>query len=181
MNGFLIYSGGIVSLLNMLYFAWRVGSGAVAPTNTASWLMWFLLDITALAIAIAERKPYALALSYAIGALSILLVHLFLGTWAWTSVEIFSAIGVVVSVALWQKLSGDWGIIACVSAMTIAGIPLTVMMWASPAPQTFWLFANTAIACGLTLLGTRPWTIGNSFLAWGGLVYNGAMALIVLR
>ena len=180
-NGLLIYGGGSLSLLNLLYFAWGIWSGAIAPTNTASWLMWTLLDLTALGTAIASRNPFALALSYTVGAGAVLLVHLRLGTWTWTWVESFSALGVVVSIILWQKLSADYGIIACVSAMTIAGTPLLVTLWSYPDPRVFWVFANTAIACAMTLAGSRPWTVGGVMLPGCGLIWNGAVALIALR
>ena len=180
-NGLLIYGGGTLSFLNLLYFAWGIWSGTVAPTNTSSWLMWTLLDIAVLRMMIASGKPFTLPLSYTLGSAVVLLVHVQLGPWAWTWVESFSAFGVVVSVILWRKLSADYGIIACVSAMTIAGIPLTFTLWASPDPRAFWMFANTAIACAMTLVGSRPRTVGAAALSISGLVYGVTVALITLR
>lgn len=143
--------------------------------------MWATLDVTIFATTIAAKRSYTLAFSYAVGAGAVFLAHLKMGAWEWTWIETLSAIGVALSVIIWQKFSADYGTIAGVSAMNIAGIPIMVMLWVHPDPQTFWLFMNTTIACGLTLAGIRPWTMRGSFLAWSGLIYNGAMVLIVLR
>ena len=181
MNKTLVYGGGIVSLLNLMWFAWGIASGAIVPTNTATWLMWFLLDLTALGTAIAARKPFALPLSYTAGAATILAVHLKMGTWQWTWIETSSAIGVTISAILWQKLSADWGTIACVTAMTIASFPIAVSLWMEPNAGAFWVFANAVVACTMTLIGARPWSIGGSLLATCGMVFNGLIAVLTLR
>ena len=143
--------------------------------------MWFSLDIILLACTIATGKPYRLILSYTIGSLIVLIVHCNRGKWMWTHIETLSAVGVAVTAVLWQTLSPELGVIAGVSAMTIAGIPMTIHLWEHPDRGAFWMFTNTLIACTLTLIGTWPWSIGGSLLPGGVIFFNGLLAWIVLR
>jgi hypothetical protein len=181
MNQYLINAAGILSFLNLAYFAWRVWTGRVPPASTASWLMWVILDSVILGASIATGQPYALALSYTLGAATVLAANLKRGRWVWTRVETFSAIGAAIATVVWQSLDAEWGVVAGVIAMTLAGYPLAKTIWTSPNPGYFWMLANTAIACILTLIGTLPWTIGGSLLSGAGLAFNGTLAALSLR
>jgi hypothetical protein len=181
MKELLISAAGILSFVNLVWYALKVWRKYASPTNTASWLMWVILDAVILGSSITTGQPYALALSYTLGAAAVLLVHFKLGTWTWTRVETVSAIGTVIATVLWQKLSPEYGVISGVTAMTLAGIPLMCGLWKQPDSQSFWVFTITAIACFLTLLGTWPWTIGGSLLPAAGIIYNVLVALLTIR
>ena len=109
------------------------------------------------------------------------IVHIWKGKWVWTSLETWSAIGAAISMGLWLTLSPEAGVIAGVVAMTAAGMPLVLSFIKAPDRQAFWLFANVAIACGMTLIATWPWTIGGSLLSGGGILYNGYVAYLALK
>lgn len=181
MKELIINVAGILSFLNLVWYALKVWRRKASPTNTASWLMWVILDSVILCSSITTGQPYALALSYTLGAAAVLFVHLKLGTWTWTRVETLSAIGAVIATVLWQMLSPEYGVIAGVTAMTLAGIPLMCGLWKQPDSRSFWMFCNTAIACFLTLLGTWPWTIGGSLLPVAGMIYNVLAAFLTIR
>jgi hypothetical protein len=181
MKGLLINTAGILSFINLAWFALKIWRHKAATTSTASWLMWVVLDLVILGSTIATHQPCALALSYTLGASAVLLVHFKLGRWIWTRVETVSAIGAAISAVLWQTLSAEWGVIAGIIAMNVAGVPLIIGLWKQPDRQAFWVFATTAIACLMTLLGTWPWTIGGSLLPGAGMIYNAAIAYMVLR
>lgn len=188
----LIYGAGVVSFVNLLWFARNMWYGKAAVTNTASWAMWFALDLSALAMMIADKKPFMLTLGYTIGAAVVLGVHVAKGGWKWTWVEMVSALGVAASVGFWLALDSlELGTIAYLTAMTIAGIPLLTLFAKTPDRNAFWVFANTVIACSLHLLGAWPvssifsaapaWTIVGDLIGITGFIFNGIIAILVLR
>jgi len=181
MKELLINSAAVLSFLNLSWFAVKVWRGKAALTSTASWLMWVVIDLVILGSTIATHKPYALALSYTLGASAVLFVQLKLGKWIWTRVETVSAIGSAISLLLWQILSPECGVIAGIMALNISGFPLLMILWKNPDRQAFWMFTTTAIACLMTLIGTWPWTIGGSLLSVSGILYNATLAGLVLR
>lgn len=177
----LILIAGLLSFLNLTWYAIKVWTKKAGANSIASWLMWVCLDSVILGCTLATGKPYALALSYVAGASFVLIAQFKRGTWTWTGVETFSAIGATIATILWQTIDPAYGVGAGVIAMTLAGIPLMRFMWNNPDPTSFWMFANTVIACILTLVALDTWSIGGALLPAGGLLFNGYMAIIVLR
>lgn len=181
MKDFLVYLGGGIGCLNLLWVAWGTWRGKVNTTNTATWMMWFVLDVIILGSNIATGKPYLLALGFTIGAAPNLLLHLKRGAWKWTGVETFSACGASIATVLWLVWGGEAGVVAGALAMNFASLPVLRDLWRCPDRTVFPLFAFTAVAGFITLLGTWPWTIGGSFFAGSSTIANTALALVVLR
>lgn len=177
----LIMIAGLISFLNLAFYAYQVWTRKAGANSIASWLMWLTLDVVILGSSIATKQPYALALSYVAGATLVLIAQCKRGTWVWTNVETFSGIGAVIATVLWQTMSPESGVKAGVIAMSLAGIPMMKFMWNNPDRTAFPMFAITTVACIMTMFGTLPWTVGGSLLATGGALFNGYMAIIVLR
>ena len=175
----LLKIAALISLLNLSFFAIQIFRKKIDATNTATWLMWVIIDAVVLGSTLATGKPYLLILSYTVGATLVLIAHLIHGRWKWTRDETRSAIGASIATIIWQTINPDYGVIAGVIAMTIAGMPLLFdlnkgMITLAP------MFGYTTLACVLTLIATWPFTIGGSFLALGGMLYNGYMCLLCL-
>ncbi len=180
MKHLLLYGAAVLSFINLTSYAHRIHRGKARATNTATWLMWVVLDIIVLASTIVTNEPFALALSYTLGASAVLLVHFTRGSWKWTWVETVCAIGTIISVILWQTLSANYAVIAGVAAMSISGGPLIRTLWNEPNSESFSVFALTTVACFITLLATWPWSIGGSLLAGAGMIYNGMLAWLTI-
>ncbi len=182
MQQFLIYGAGLLSLLNLLNTAWKVWTKRTDPSNTATWSMWALLDLVILLCTIAAQKEYMLPLSYTVGASAVAIVHIFRGKWAWGKIEKQCIAGAVISTILWLAFTPEVGIFFGVIAMTVAGWPLLLDIKNKRNPKMVWLFALTAIACLMTLLGTPwPWDIGSALLGAAGMIYNGTVAWFCVR
>ena len=173
-------TAALISLLNLSYFAFQIFSKKVEATNTATWLMWVIIDLVLVGSTYATGKSCLLALSYTVGALIVLITHLMYGKWKWTKNETRSAIGATIASVIWQTISPDYGVIAGTLALTIAGLPLLFELKKDPSIHVVPMFAYTTLACALTLIASWPFTIGGSFLAAGGMAYNGYMCFLCL-
>ena len=181
MKGIIINAAGILSFLNLAWFAIKVWNKKVEANSTASWLMWVILDTVVLGSTAASGKSIALAASYVAGASMVFAAHLKHGKWVWTWVETLSAIGATVAAILWQTLSPEAGVIAGIVAMTAAGVPILVFFCKSPDRGAAAMFGVTTFACLITLLASLPWSIGGCLLSAGGFVYNGLMSSLAIR
>lgn len=173
------YLGGAVSILNLLWFAWRVMEARIPAQNIASWLMWTCIDATILACTIATHEAIWLPLSYTVGAASVTGALLIRGTWKWSSEETMCAIWAAVSLCVWRLWNADVGILFGTIALTLAGRPLFLEMLHRPIRGTWPVWAFTVLAGVLTLLGS-DWTFSGTSLAWGGIAFNGAVTYLVL-
>ncbi|MFA6445797.1 MAG: hypothetical protein WCW14_00915 [Candidatus Paceibacterota bacterium] len=178
--------GGIISFCVLFWFSiqiWMTKNGndkkSTLP-SPASWLMWMVLDSFMLVTTIIAGKPMWLPLSYTAGATFVTIALLVRSTWVWSYKETICAIGAGVSMYVWQKWGAGMGILAGCASMTIAGIPLILDMIRDPIRKTFYVYALVVLACTCTLLGS-DWTLSGTALAWGGIAFNGTLALVVLR
>lgn len=170
----------LISFVNLLHFAGKVQNGKIEAANTATWLMWFIIDAVILGSTISAGKPYLLPLSYTVGSLAVLGAHIKYGKWQWGRRETFSALGATIATVIWQTINPDTGVIAGVTALTLAGMPFLLDIKKKPDGGCFSMFALTSVACALTLLGSWPWTLSGTILAWGGLIFNTYLALVCL-
>jgi hypothetical protein len=175
MNSWTI-TAALLSFFNLAWFANQIFRKKITATNSATWMMWVILDSIILGSNIETGKPYFLALSYVAGATPVFVAHLKMGSWKWTRRETFSAIVAILATVIWQTTSANWGVIAGVLAMTSAGIPLLLDLRKKPDSNCFWVFGLTSIACLLTIISIWPWTVGGTALAFGGILYNGYLA-----
>jgi hypothetical protein len=175
-----LYIGAGFEVIVLLVFAVQVGRRKIPPTSSASWVMWLAMDSLILAATLAAEKPPWLALSYVVGATIVTVVLFFVGKWTWTFRDTFCAVCMTIATIVWQTTSAEYGVFAEVSAMVISGIPILLNMLRAPARKTFLVWFGTACACVLTLFGSDG-TLAGIVLPWGSLIYNGFMALVVLR
>lgn len=172
--------GGIVSAANMVWFAWKVWSLTIPPQSSATWVMWFAIDVLLFVTTLLAGKPIWLPLSYMIGAGTVAIAMFARGKWVWSYRETLCAVATVMAAYYWQTHGAAAGVFAGVIALTAAGIPVFLDMLRNPVRATFPLWALTAVGCIFTLLGS-DWTVTGTVLAWGGLTFNGFLALYVLR
>lgn len=173
-------AGGIISGANLVFFAWQILVKKVEAPSIASWVLWTVLDVMLLITTVISGKPMWLPLSYTIGATAVTALCLVRGKWSWSYKETVCAVATVIAAYFWQTQGASVGVLAGVVAMTVAGTPLYIDMIREPIRGTFYVWAVTALACVLTLLAS-DWSFIGTILAWGGLVFNGSLALIVLR
>jgi len=175
-----LYIGAVFEVIVLGVFAVRVGRRKIPPTSSASWVMWLAMDSLILAATLAAEKPPWLALSYVIGAAVVTVVLFFVGKWTWTFRDTFCAVCMTIATIIWQTTSAEYGVFAEVAAMVISGIPILLDMLRAPVRKTFPVWSGTVCACVLTLFGSDG-TLAGSVLPWGSLLYNGTLALLVLR
>ncbi len=142
--------------------------------------MWVGLDVVLLGSTIQADKPIWLPLSYTIGAVAVTTVLFLRGEWTWTWKEWLCLGGAVVAAYFWIKLGALAGIIAGLTAMSFAGMPIMIDMIKDPIRSTLPMWCVTVVACALTLLGS-DWTWAGTLTAAGGISYNSIMSLLVLR
>jgi hypothetical protein len=141
--------------------------------------MWTVLDVLLLGSTISAHQPPWLPLGYTIGAFMVTVALFVRGTWQWSSKETWCAIGAGITAFLWLTLGALAGILAGITAMTLAGMPLWIDMYRNPVRATWPLWTITVVACLLTLLGS-DWSLSGIALALGGILFNGSIAYLVL-
>jgi hypothetical protein len=142
--------------------------------------MWFIMDGMLAIMTLLAHKPIWLPISYVIGAGSMTITLAIKARWVWTRREILSAIAAAISAFVWQTHGAEIGVVAGVAALTAAGIPVFMDMVDKPVRDTFPAWAITTVGCIFTLIAS-DWTFVGTIVAWGGIAYNGSLALVVLR
>ncbi|MFO0718847.1 MAG: hypothetical protein U0522_02380 [Candidatus Paceibacterota bacterium] len=173
--------GGLISTIVIVAFAVYLMVHDL-PQNTASWIMWTVLDALILVgcVAAGNKRPW-LPAGFTLGALLVTIILLGKGTWHWGLVEMISAIGMAVAVICWWRSGPKLAIVACMTAMTIAAFPAMYDAWLKPNSESWWLWAGVAFSCVLSCYGAKKWTIEERLIPCGCFVLNTTMTVLVLR
>ena len=152
------------------------------PQNTASWIMWTILDVLVVAscISAGNKRPW-LPIGFTFGALLVTIILLSKGVWHWGTVETISAIGATIAAICWWKLGAKAAVIACLTAMIIASAPAVYDAWLHPNPASWWFWGGVGFSCALSCYGAKAWTIEDRLIPCGCLVMNAVMTILVLR
>lgn len=168
-------SGGI-----LLWYAFRIYSGKCEVPNLASWILWWIIDTVVFITTYLSEKPFGLPLGWSLGAFLVVLTIFKRGTWKWSYKETICTIVALITVCIWILLGPEAGVITGAAAIFISGIPIMVDMIRVPVRDTFPVWAFTALAASLTILGS-DWTFVGTIVAGETIVYNVAMCFIVRR
>lgn len=175
----LIYIGGFIALINLLWFAYNTWTKKIPAQNPASWFMWTVIDGLLLgSMLMAGLSPW-LPLAYTIGALSVTVAMHFRGKWSIGGKEVLCAICAGITTYFWISRGATAGAMAGVIAMAAAGVPIWIDLFRNPVRSSWPVWAYTMLACFFTLFGS-DWSLEQSLLAWSGIVFNGSLTLIVL-
>ncbi len=165
---------------------WLLTQGDTQSLNIVSWVMWSLMSWVLVGLAFQKRKrepdspiPF-LYIGWAISASLVTVGVLMKGaTWEFGAVEMVCIFTVLVAIYFWIRDAGGAGLIACALGMFVAGLPQTGSFWNGPAQDIWWLWTGTAIASGLSILGSGK--LRNTFNApsVSSLIYQ-ALGLFVL-
>lgn len=178
MKDFFCYLGGIVAFIGAFQYAVRVWIKKVDPCSPASWLMWFVINSIALVTTILSGKPMYLPLSYVVGSASVTIALFMRGRWQWSYKETICAVAAAIATVVWILKGPEDGLVACVIALTAAGVPILLDMFKEPDLKTLAIWTLTSAGCIFTLLGS-DWTLTGSILGWGGLAFNGSLSVLV--
>lgn len=168
--------GGVISFLAIMNYARQVWAKAVPAESSASWFMWLVLDVLLFVGAIVAKKSIWLPLSYVLGASVVFLTLLMRGSWEWGWKENVCAVSGATAMVI-GYFSPGIAILMMVVTMSVTGMPLLLNMAKHPVPGSFPLWATVVVACVLTLLGS-DWSFEGTTLAWGGIAYNGTVAVL---
>jgi len=172
--------GGVVAVSVLLHYAYNVIRRKAEAAGIATWLMWTALDVLLLVTTWQAGKPVWLPLGWTVGA-SLVTISLFRdGKWEWKWQETLSAVCALIATIVWRTQGAEIGVLAGTLAMTCAGIPLLIDMVKKPIGSTFHVWFLTCVACVFTLLGS-DWSLTAIFLPVGSIIYNGTLAVLVLR
>lgn len=171
------FIGGLISAVTIVAFAIYLTTRNV-PQNTASWIMWTILDVLIMlsCIAAGNKRPW-LPAGFTLGASLVTIILLTRGVWHWGTVETISAIGAAVATICWWKLGPKSAVVASTFAMTIAGLPAMHDAWFQPNPASWWLWGGVSLSC----YGAKAWTIEDRFLPCASFMFNTSMMILVLR
>ncbi len=175
------FAGGMISAITIVGFAFFLMAHDVHQ-NTASWILWTILDVLMLVTCIAagNKRPW-LPAGFVLGASLVTIVLLTKGVWHWGTVETISAVGSGVAIICWLSFGPKSAVVACMAAMTIAAIPAMYDAWFQPNPASWWLWGGVAFSSVLSCYGAKKWTIEERLLPCGCFVLNTTMTILVLR
>ena len=160
MNKLKTWSNNVSGVLGFLvpfsFGVWLLQQSDSKSMNVTTWILWTIMDgvLVALSIRAGNKKPY-LFIGWTLAALLVTTGMILKGaSWQIGFVEIVSFIGVIIATYFWVTNKSERGLYASAIAMFIAGVPQIVTFWTSPAIDTWWLWAGTALACTFSILAS---------------------------
>jgi len=173
---------GFVAAATIIAFAITVYRQNI-PQNIATWGGWFVLDAVILLsmITAGNTKAYLIG-GYTVGAGLVTIIVLTHRMVVWGSVEVTCLIGA--AIAGWFGFLSRTPQITTILAtitMFLAGFPTIVDAWYTPNPQTWWLWVTCAICSVITVATEEEWTIEHQLFPIASSVFNGLVAILVLR
>lgn len=134
-----------------------------AGQSFAMWALWAGLDSTVTISLIVQRGNFWLPLGLAAGSVTLALLLLRQGRFAWSRFETVILALVVACLAVWHYSGPQWATVATTAAIVIAGIPGMAELWHNPQPALGRIWAGYTIANLLALWGGAGWTIEERF------------------
>jgi hypothetical protein len=152
------------------------------PQNIASWTTWTVLDILVVAstVAAGNKRPW-LQICMTVADSLIVFIIIKKGIWHWDAVETISTCGATLALYFWWKFGPKSAVVATTIAVVIAGIPTVHDAWLKPALASWWMWAGTSVACLLSTVGAKAWTIEDRLFPIVCLIFNLIMFILVIR
>ncbi len=156
-------SGGVLALLMYVpLIAGTVRDKGVGQ-SFAMWALWAVLDSTVTISLIVQRGNFWLPLGLAAGSVTLALLLLLKGRFAWSWFETGILVLVIACLAVWHFSGPKWAAITTTAAIVIAGIPGMVELWRNPQPALGRIWVGYTIANVLALIGGADWSIEERF------------------
>lgn len=134
-----------------------------AGQSFAMWALWAVLDSTVTLSLIAQRGNFWLALGLAAGSVSLAVLLLLKGRFAWSRLETGILMLVIVCLVIWNGSGPKWATIATTTAIVLAGVPGMLELWRNPDPRLGRIWLGFTLANLLSLCGGLSWTVADRF------------------
>jgi len=152
-------SGGVLALLMYVPLIIGVLRDKGAGHNFAMWTLWAMLDCTVTISLILQRGNFWLPLGLAAGSVTLAILLLFQGRFAWNRFETGILALVFVCLTIWIISGPKWATVATTAAIFVAGIPGMIELWRNPQPKLGHIWTGYTIANLLALAGGLSWSI----------------------
>jgi len=174
-------SGGVLALGMTIPLLVSAVRDHGAGQSFAMWALWALLDTTATISLIVQHGNFWLTAGYALGSVSLAVVLLAQGRFAWGWLETLIALLVVVCLVIWKLGGPKTATVATTLAIVVAGLPGMKELWRAPQRFLAWVWAGYTVASLLALAGGTAWSIEERFAPAVFAVQTLALMLIGLR
>lgn len=134
-----------------------------AGQSFAMWALWAVMDSTATLSILVQRGNFWLVLGLAVGSITMAVLLLAYGRFAWGRLETAILLLVVVCLGVWFFSGPKSATIAATLAIVVAGIPGMVELWRNPQRSLAVIWSGFTLANLLALLGGRNWSIEERF------------------
>jgi len=157
--------------------------------SLASFILWGSIDfLIGLSILIQGETiaKYALAFTYMLGCLAVIVCVLKAGTYKWGQVENRTVCTVALCIAGWAIVV--WGFdnpylatILSTIAAVLAGIPMLIDSWAEPERVPLSEYVGYTLSGALGVVGASAWTVVDRLFPFSSMVVCAAFVLAGLR
>jgi len=150
--------------------------------NSASWAMWLLLDVVALAIIIKRKENPSLIIGWLAACTLVFAANVAIGSkWEWRWVEVISLVIVSIAGILQLRGQGQYALYAAALGFVTAGAPQAYDFYFRPVFGTWWLWAGTFLACLVPILASEDRSFPKHAVYYAGVSYNLLVLILVIR
>lgn len=173
-------AGSVIGIACYLPLCLAILRGKVKQ-NLATWVLWALLDGIAAASIFYQHGNYFLVAAYASGSTVTSLSILRSRNFAWTLFHTMVSLLVLACVIVWAISGAYVATIASTTAVIIAGIPLLIDCYKTPAENPFSTYLGFLIANGLGTIGGKEWSVSERLYPAACTVYCLIAVILVAR
>lgn len=140
--------------------------------------LYLILGVISLVSLILQKGNYKVLLGYVAGSGTITILMIFMGKFAWATLDTVVSALVLVCLIFWKIMGAKAAVVASTIAICIAGIPTVVQLWQQPQataapPWTLWFIANT-----LSFFARKSWKVEEWF--FGGMTAITSAVIVIL-
>lgn len=160
---FLKIAAGTLALL--MYAPLVIGAihNKGAGQSFAMWALWAVMDWTAAISIMVQRGNFWLVLGLAVGSVTMALLLLVQGRFAWGRLETLILFLVLICFGVWIFSGPKWATIASTLAIIIAGVPGMIELCQNPQRTLAIIWSGFTVANLLALWGGASWTVEERF------------------
>lgn len=144
----------------------------------AMWALWAVLDTTLTISILVQHGNFLLPAGFAAGSITLALLLLVKGRFAWSRLETVISALVAACLAVWKFSGPRTATVAATLAIVIAGWPALVELWRHPQRALAHVWMGYTVANALAFLGGEDWSIEERFAPGVFTLQTLALALI---